>query len=387
MKFSIIFYYRFIKNILSGNTGKIILSCVLIFNSLISLNAQRDERLVTFASFDKSRPNSTAVSYDNRVFAAFPNRGDSELFFPVVEFINGSPIPYPNKNWNRLDGKKENRFYVILDLFIDNKNKLWVLDGLPAPKGSIVSDGKEQKEKEGYFKLVKIDLSSDKVERIYHFEDINLKTSGINDIVVDTDKNLAYLSDPGEKAVVILDLTTGKTRSVLKDHFSTTADPDLVLQYKGVELRNQQGKAFISNVNGIALTNDFKYFYYKPVNKLNLYRIETKYLSDPKLQEQELESHVEDLGPASITHGMIADDKGNIYLTSSTDYSIKYFSPDGTLHTLVQDERLIWPDSLGIGSDGYLYIANAQFDRLKQWHNGKAEFELPFTLLKIKLPE
>ena len=152
-------------------------------------------------------------------------------------------------------------------------------------------------------------------------------------------------------------------------------------------MRNKDGKAFSSNVNGIALTSDNKYFYFKPINKLNLYRIETKFLADASLSEKNLLAKVEDMGEVGITHGLIADRKGRIYLTNSVDYSVKYFNPeDGKVLTLVRDSRLLWPDSFGIGSDGYLYFSCSQLQRQPVWNDGKSKVEFPYQVFRVKLP-
>jgi sugar lactone lactonase YvrE len=260
------------------------------------------------------------------------------------------------------------------------------LDSKPAAGGSIFGENGEITE-EGKFKLLKIDLSSNTVERVYTFNDLNKKTSGLNDIRINIDKNLGYLSDPGQSAIVILDLETGKTRSILKEVAATKADPDVVLNYQGKEMRNKNGKPFSSNVNEIALTKDNKYLYFKPINQLHLSRIETRYLSDSSLSKMQLESKIEDLGEVGITHGLVADGHGNIYLTTSTDYSIKYLSPDGKLQTLVQDSRLLWPDSLGVGTDGYLYFTCAQLQRQPEWNNGISKVELPYRAYSVRLPK
>lgn len=59
------------------------------------------------------------------------------------------------------------------------------------------------------------------------------------------------------------------------------------------------------------------------------------------------------------------------------DYSIKYLSPDGKRHTLIQDSRLLWPDSFGIGSDGYVYFCCAQLQHDPQWNSGEDTVEYP----------
>ena len=59
----------------------------------------------------------------------------------------------------------------------------------------------------------------------------------------------------------------------------------------------------------------------------------------------------------------------------------------GVLKTLVQDKRLLWPDSLGIGSDGYLYFTAAQINMEAAWHNGENKVEYPYQVYRVKLPE
>lgn len=357
---------------------------ILFFQPIIAQEYHSDQ-LETVANLGEYMAIGLSVSSDNRVFASFPYAEDRPYKYGLTEVIDGKTVPYPNKKWNIHSGNEKKRFVKVQDLYVDANDMLWVLDSKPSPDGSIFGDS--GKAEEGKFKLLKINLETDKVEKVYHFEDLDKTISGLNDIRIDTDKNLGYLSDPGQAAVVVLDLETGKTRTVLKNIEATKANPEVVLTYGGKEMRNKEGKPFSSNVNGIALTSDNKYFYFKPINKLNLYRIETKFLADVSLSEEDLEAKVEDLGEVGITHGLIADKKGNVYLTNSTDYSVKYFSPqDGEVYTLVQDSRLLWPDSLGIGSDGYLYFSCSQLQRQPVWNSGKSKVKFPYQLFKVKLP-
>jgi len=364
----------------------LILMALVTTASLDSRGQQRyhSDKLIPVADLGKRRAIGVSVSSDNRLFVSFPRQG-TDYLYGLTEIVNGQPLPFPDEGWNAHDGDTATRFVNVQDLYVDTEDNLWVLDSKPAPKGSIFG-GPKGSSAAGAFKLLKINLASNRVERVYTFDDLDKSTSGLNDVRVDTDKGLAYLSDPGRAAIVVLNLTSGTTRTVLKDQPFTTADPDVILTYDGKEMRDGNGNPFRSNVNGIALTKDNRYFYFKPINKLNLYRIETRYLADASLTDDELASHVEDMGKTTVTHGLIADKKGNIYLTSSMDYSIKYLSPDGKLHTLVQDSRLLWPDSFGIGSDGYLYFSCAQLQRDPQWNNGENRVEYPYQIYKVKLP-
>jgi Major royal jelly protein. len=370
--------------------SKMVYTTAVIIAASLSGHGQegppRSDKLIPVADLGKRRAIGVSVSSDNRLFVSFPNRAEAYKY-GLTEIIDGKPLPYPNEEWNAHSGDSAGRFINVQDLYVDTEDNLWVLDSKPAPKGSIFGGQPgEALPNEGAFKLLKIDLTSNQVERVYTFEDIDKRTAGLNDMRIDTDKNLAYLSDPGRAAILVLDLVSGRSRTVLRDQSCTMADPDMVLTYDGREMRDHNGNPFRSNVNGIALTKDNRYFYFKPINKLNLYRVETRYLADTSLTDEELADHVEDLGETTVTHGLIADSNGNIYLSSSTDYSIKYRTPAGEIKTLVQDARIIWPDSFGIGSDGYLYFSCAQLQRDPQWNGGEDRVEYPYRIYKVKLP-
>lgn len=338
------------------------------------------EGLIPIAEFGKSMAIGLSVNSTNRVFVSFPNfDGDGHL--ALTELRDGKPVAYPDATWNT-KGAYDTHFLRVQDLYVDAADNLWVLDSKPGSSGNIFGDGGAVS---GQFKLVKIDTRSDSVEKVYTFDDLDKSKSALNDVRVDVEKNLAYLSDPGQAAIVVLDLASGKSRTLLQRTAYTLAD-DRVIRYGETDMKSKDGKPFSSHVNGIALTHDFTYFYFKPINKEHLFRIETRYLADTALTDGQLLAHVEDMGNVGITHGLIADRQGNIYLTTSERYAISYLSPDGKLHELVQDPRLLWPDSFGIGSDGYLYVTCAQLQRLPQWNHGEDRTEYPYQAFKVKLP-
>lgn len=357
---------------------------ITIINHMQAQQKYHSDALIPVASFGEYLAIGVGVSSDNRLFVSFPRRGGAYQY-GLTEIINGKTVPFPNKEWNK-EGREDDHFVSVQDLFVDAQDFLWVLDSKPSPSGSIFGNASDGKVQQGYFKLLKINLKNNHVERVYRFDDLDKTQSGLNDVRVDSEKGLAYLSDPGRAAIVVLDLETGESRTVLEKTLFTLADSSIVLSYNGKEMRDTNGKPFSSHVNGIALTKDFSYFYFKPINKTNLFRIKTQYLADTALSEKELEAKVEDMGAVGVTHGLEADGKGNIFLTTSLDYSIKYLSPEGKLSMLVQDSRLLWPDSFGIGTDGYLYFSCAQLQHEPQWNNGENKAELPYTLYKIKLP-
>lgn len=98
-----------------------------------------------------------------------------------------------------------------------------------------------------------------------------------------------------------------------------------------------------------------------------------------------MEGFVEDMGEVGITHGLVTDVKGNIYLTTSLDYTVKRLTPEGKLEVVTQDSRVLWPDSMGVGSDGYLYFSCAQMQLLPNWNNGQDLVKYPYQVYRVKV--
>lgn len=338
---------------------------------------------IEVASFGKNQPIGMAVSEKtNRVFVSFPH--NEPFLYALTEIVDGRRVPYPNRRWNIYSPSQPKEHFVnVQDMMVDDQDMLWVLDSKPGGGNSVFGDGEQA---DGQFKLVKIDLSDNQVKKIYTFDDLPKNRSALNDVRIDNEKKLAYLSDPGLKAIIILDLTSGKSRIVLQDNPSTLAQPGYVLHIEGKDVANTDHKPFVSNVNGIALTYDNKYLYFRAINQEYLYRIETKYLADESLDAPLLSSKVEKVAKTGVCHGMIADRKGNVYLTVSTEKAIKYLSPDGKIHLLSQNDQYIWPDSFGIGKDGYLYFTCSQVNRNASYNGGKKAYVYPFKAFKVKLP-
>ncbi|MDR3007700.1 MAG: gluconolactonase [Sphingobacterium sp.] len=356
---------------------------IFFLNMMAQDNNSTSPQLEVAVDLGPYRPIGVSLTSSNRLFVSFPKQ-TTNFQYALTEIIDGKPVPYPDSEWNKT-GIENSHFVNVQDIFVDAQDNLWVLDSKPSSAGSIF--GNDEKPTQGQFKLLKIDTKKDQIERIYSFDDLDKTKSGLNDMRIDGKKNLAYLSDPGQAAIIVLDLKTGKSRKALAGSRFTLADPEVILSYDDNDMRNENGKPFSSNVNGIALSQDFKYLYFKPINQTHLYCIATEFLTDATLTKQELDAKVEDKGEVGITHGLLSDINGNIYLTSSIDYSIKYLSPDGKLHTLVRDPRILWPDSMGIGEDGYLYFSCAQLFKDPQWNKGINKVELPYYVFKVKLPK
>jgi len=202
----------------------IIIAVTSIFNAMAQ---NQDPNLQVVASFGKSQPIGVSVSSDNRVFVSFPHK--DPYLFGLSEIVNGERKAFPNEAWNAVEGDYKEHFVNVQDIYVDTDDQLWVLDSKPAPSGSIFGKEGGSDKKEGQFKLVQIDLKSNQVKQVFTFEDLDKSKSGLNDVRVDTEKKLAYLSDPGQASVIVLDLQTGKSRKLLSNSSFTLANADVVL--------------------------------------------------------------------------------------------------------------------------------------------------------------
>ncbi len=298
--------------------------------------------------------------------------------YAVVEAVGDTGArPYPNETMNQwqMGQPGANKWVCVQSVYFDDSANLWILDPA-APKLKTIQGGGA--------KLVKMDKATGKPIRTYSFTGIVPDTAYVNDVRVDTQKGFAYITESKGGGIVVVDLSSGKMRRLLQDHYSTKSDPAFKFIIDGRELM-KEGKPAKFNSDGIALTPDGAWLYYKPLTDDKLYRISTEHLRNWNLKDTAMNSKVEDLGHFTTTDGMIFDKQGNLYLGDLQNYSIVRIDKDHKMTTLVKDQRLIWPDSYSI-ADGYLYISCSQIQKQPEYNNGENKRTSPYTIYRMKLP-
>jgi sugar lactone lactonase YvrE len=291
--------------------------------------------------------------------------------------VNGrdSAHPYPDavtNQWQPGQSGKD-KWVCVQSVYVDDSGVTWVLDP-SAPQLKTIQGGGA--------KLVKMDANG-KMQRSYSFMGTVSDTSYVNDVRIDIAKQFAYLTDSKSGGIVIVDLNTGKMREVLTKHYSTKSDPAYTFVIDGHELI-KEGKPAKFNSDGIALTPNGDWLYYKPLSDDKLYRIKTEYLRDWNMGDTALGGKVEDLGHFASADGMIFDKSGNLYFGDPQHYRIVRIDPQLKLTTIIEDQRLIWPDSYAI-ADGYLYISCSQINKQPDYNNGKNLRTTPYAVYRIKL--
>ena len=82
--------------------------------------------------------------------------------------------------------------------------------------------------------------------------------------------------------------------------------------------------------------------------------------------------------------GLESDTSGCIYSTNYEHNSILRRSSDGKWETIAHDPHLLWPDTLSLSTDGYLYITANQLHRQARFHRGQDLRKKPYTLFRIQ---
>jgi sugar lactone lactonase YvrE len=328
--------------------------------------------------FEDSVYQLTGVAWaSNKLFTNYPLWSETHLYDLVQITGVHSSSPYPNTTMNSWEPGQdgEDKWVCVQAVYRDADGYLWVVD--PAsPRMQGVYDGSH--------KLVKMDPLTNQVLRTYSFDSTASPNSYLNDVQVDTENKMAYLTNSKEGGIVVLNLETGQSRQVLQNHYSVMSDPSYQFIIDGKELQ-RYGKPVKINSDGIALTPDFEWLYYKPLTDNKLYRIKTKYLRDGSVNETELERQVQSLGRFCSSDGMIFDKRGNLYMSDVQNYRIVKVTPDLRMQTLIKDKRLIWPDSFTISEGGYLYVSCSQIHKQPEYNDGVDKRTSPYTIYRIKI--
>ena len=350
----------------------------LLFTLALSLPAVGDNVLETVFSDPEYQLTGVAVTRDSRIFVNYPYWLDKHSYSVVEVGKDGTPKPYPDEAWNSFKKGEDgmNKFVCVQAVYADDRGYLWIVDPAGIGLGDVYQHAN---------KVVVIDLGTNKVARIYRFpESVADAKSYINDIRVDTKRGFAYMTSSSNGGIVVLNTKDGSSRMVLHGHPSTLSDPAYHFTENGKELAKGSSVVKVHS-DGIALSPDKKWLYYKPLTDNRLYRVSTSLLRDFTLSEKQVEAGVQDLGKFVATDGMEMDSHGNLYMGDLEHDSIVKITPDLKMTTLVQDkDKLIWPDSYSI-SNGYLYISCSQIQLMPWFNDGVNLTHYPYRVYRLKL--
>ncbi len=344
------------------------------------------EKVEGVAKFDGAMPTGVTVAPNGRIFVNFPQWGDNSPI-AVGEVKDGKVVAYPDALINTADpANAADRLISVQSVVADGANRLWILDtGAPGFSTPI----------KGGPKLVAIDLATNKVVRNLPLgPDVVLPTTYVNDVRFDLGKGsggVAYITDSsidGPGGLIVVDLATGKALRRLSGHPSTMPDKDFVPVIEGQPLLNRPkgGKPspWLVATDAIAISPDGETLYYSALSSRHFYSVPTALLRDPAKGDKAIAAAIVDLGAKAPSDGLAEDDKGRIYGGDYEHGAIRRFER-GEWRTIAQDPRILWPDTLSVGTDGYLYFTANQLYRQAGFHEGVDLRKRPYELLRIKI--
>jgi sugar lactone lactonase YvrE len=343
------------------------------------------------AYFNGAMPTGVTVSHKGRIFVNFPKWGD-DVSFTVTEIREGETVAYPDESINQTNPADQAAALVsVQSVVVDPVDRLWILD-----TGSPLF----QPTKYGGPKLVCIDLKTDQVSKKILFpQDVALPSTYLNDIRFDLrrgSEGMAFITDSAQKGpngIIVVDLASEQSWRRLHDHPSVKPEElqTFLPIVEGRPFLEQQPDGSVKHgasmgSDGIAINADGTRLYYCPLGSRKLYSVDTNALSDQSLKEQEVGATVIDEGDrGGASDGLESDSAGNIYSTNYEHNAILRRSPDKRWETLTHDPRLLWPDTLSLATDGYLYVTANQLHRQARFHKGKDLRHKPYSLFRVRV--
>lgn len=337
--------------------------------------------LIRVAASGEAMLNGAAVSPGGRVFSSFPRWTPVPSPSVAEATPEGGFRPFPGNQWNEWQPgmPPENAIVNAHSVYADCFNKLWVIDDA-TPRVCPPVDGAS--------KLIKIDLHSNAVERVYRFSlDFLPPGSVLGHMRVDG--RFAYVTESHhDAAIIVVDLESGAARKVLAGHPLTQADPKATAMIQGREFRARNGGVPQVHVDLLELSRDGKWLYFAALLGPMLRRVPTAVLQDAALSDAEVAASVEDVIAIPPLAGLARDVRDNLYICAFTQDAILRLAPGAkTLETLITDPRISFPNEGCVGPDGFFYFPGSQIHRSARFGDGTSQVQLPFEVMKIRVGE
>ncbi|MGH8030913.1 MAG: L-dopachrome tautomerase-related protein [Luteimonas sp.] len=271
------------------------LGLVLAALSACAHQPKSDHRVEVVARMQQA-PGNITVTPDNRIITTLhPFHGADDRVVEVAR--DGTTRVFPNAEWGTGGRKADGSgFDAPLGIRTDANGVVWILD--TGVRARIAP------------RLVGWDTRADRLKRIYDFSvPADQPVSFLNDFQVSLRHNTAFIADTalgGTPALVVLDMNTGRSRWLLKNHpYLQPENQDLVAE--GRVLTIGEGTARTParvGLNPIGLDADEAWLYFGTMNGNKLYRVRTTDLLDTALSDAEPPR--ESRRPFGVSHAALA---------------------------------------------------------------------------------
>jgi len=236
----------------------------------------------------------------------------------VLDLATGKFVPWPSWKYN-----DPAHLQYVQSMEIDSRGWMWIID--VGRLNIFSSDPKEIVNRQP--KLIIYDLIQNCEILRYDFPDdvVPRNNSFLNDIVVDTENDVAYISNTwppgGAGGIFVFDMRHNRSR-----RFN-----DLSMQ--GLESDYYSGGVkwhFNAPSDGIALSADLSTLYYCTLSSPKLYRIDTEILRDWSSTNEDFHNALHEVGSKGYSDGMTTDSRGRLFFASMEDDAVNVWDPAAT---------------------------------------------------------
>ncbi|HEY1077832.1 MAG TPA: L-dopachrome tautomerase-related protein [Fontimonas sp.] len=316
-------------------------------------------------------PGNIAVSAGGRVFVSL--HPEARPDWKIVELVNGEMRPWPSLEYQTGVGEPRH-FRDVLSLRIDRQNRLWTLDN--GQHG--LNPGR----------LLAFDVDSGALVHEFEFpREIAGLGSHLNDFQVAPDGKTIYIAEASffalTPALVVYDVEQRSARRLLERHPAVQADP-FVPVVQGRRMEAFGLVAIRPGVDSIVLDRRGEWLYFAAVTDLNLYRIRSADLRDSRIDAATLAGRVETVVAKTVSDGLTIDDADTIYISDPEHSAIVALRSDRTMETLVQSDRLRWPDGFSFGPDGWLYVSCSSLQHVIGKPRSEVTANAPYSVFRIQ---
>jgi len=319
-------------------------------------------------------PAGIKLSKNGTIFCSFPRWFDN-VTATFAKFNKEEKVfePWPSLEINQKYLKNESSgLNSILGFEIDNDDNLYILD-----QGRI----KKNPALENSTKLIIYSLNDGQPKKSYIFKsDIaDPSNSFLNDIVIDKENKIAYITDSGnsisgkisdyKSGIIVVKLEDDKQYKILTNHHSVFPDQSFFLHIEKEPVKNSTSP-MMTGADGIALSCDGEALYYCPLSGRMLYSVLTKDIRKAIEENQLNNITVYEGFKKEASDGLLASSKGYLYMTGIETGSI--YVSNSIEQDLIRfnykdfesfqgNTTTMWPDTLAI-HDGYLYFVSNQLN-------------------------
>ena len=154
---------------------------------------------------------------------------------------------------------------------------------------------------------------------------------------------------------------------MLDGHPSTQFQQDVAVVVGGRQLKRPDGQPPQFSADGIAIDGRGEYVYWQATTGTTMYRAPVAALFDARMDPSRPGSTVELFAPTFVADAHWMGRNGTLYMTSCGDNAVKRMLPDRQFAVAVQDSRLLWPDSMAEGPDGFIYVTASHIPQMLAW--------------------